>query len=396
VIETGKKEECSGCLACVEVCPVGAIRKNYDNYGFLCVEIDKEKCINCGLCDKTCGFRNLSRLMGRNKGFNKKAFVAVNRDNDELKKSASGGAFAAIAKNFIKNGGIVVGCGIDIENGKANIRHIIVDKERDLHLLQGSKYSQSDMGDIYKTLKEKLEGGQNILFSGTPCQIAGLYGYLKKEYPNLYTIDLACHGIASVSLLEEYIKYLQEEVLHGGVTEIIFRDKQYGNGFFQRVKYKKGNKVKSKSIPPYSHAYWYLIQNSLCLRESCYNCEFADENRIGDITIGDYWGFKKVHPELTQIDASKGVSFIFMNNDKGKYLIENSLADLTLFDSTVEKVLYQGKALKECATATSERNYVLDMWENSGYKALEKYFKKRMGLAYYEVTVKSWLVRLHI
>ena len=195
------KKNCCACGACMNVCPKDAIRMEEDDYGFLYPQIDETKCVQCGACKKVCAYQNGSKLFEP-----KQVFVAVSKNKKQLLNSASGGVFAAVATKILKDGGVVFGATLDFENGHANPHHIKIENQKQLTKLQGSKYVQSAIGITYKQTKDYLKKGRIVLFSGTPCQISGLYEYLGKEYDNLYTIDVICHGVPNAKFFDDYLQ----------------------------------------------------------------------------------------------------------------------------------------------------------------------------------------------
>ena len=200
-----EKNDCCACGACLNICPKQAISMQKDEYGFLYPQIDKGKCIKCGLCLKTCAFQN-SEL----KNIPIKTYAAQS-DNTDLKESASGGIFASIATNVLREGGVVYGAAMEMENDKLIVRHIAVENDADLIKLQGSKYVQSSTEKIYQDVKKKLNDNRLVLFSGTPCQVDGLNSYLGKTYDNLITIDIICHGVPNNQMFQDYIALLEEK-----------------------------------------------------------------------------------------------------------------------------------------------------------------------------------------
>ena len=202
-----KNADCCGCGACRNVCPTDSITMKEDEYGFIYPIIDEEKCINCYRCVNTCAFQNTQEH--QIPIFN---YVAYERDDALLYKSASGGIFASIAKQFINEGGVVFGCSMEMEDGILSTKHVGVDKLEDLYKLQGSKYVQSDTGNIYREVLRELKNNRYVLFSGTPCQVAALKHMIKGDIAkNLITIDLICHGVPSSNLFKSYIKYIEDK-----------------------------------------------------------------------------------------------------------------------------------------------------------------------------------------
>ena len=200
MINIKDKSKCCGCSGCMNICPKNAIIMKEDKNGFKYPIVDKEKCINCGLCEKVCPILNNKKEQQKEI----KAYACYNKNIEERLKSSSGGIFILLAKEILKRNGIVFGAAFD-EN--FNVKHISIDNEKDIEKLMGSKYVQSNMGKVYKEVKEFLENGKYILFSGTPCQIEGLKKFLKKDYDKLYTQDIICHGVPSPKIWQMYLEY---------------------------------------------------------------------------------------------------------------------------------------------------------------------------------------------
>ena len=216
------KKSCCGCGACANICPNGAITMKPDKWGYSYPVVDSSRCVSCGACKKACSYQNGISLHEPIR-----AYAAVNKTQQQLEKSASGGAFSAVATYFLKNESVVYGAALDFEGGHP-IAHLVgIDDASQLWRLQGSKYVQSAVEQTYKQAKQNLDAGKKVLFSGTPCQIAGLYGYLKKEYANLWTIDVICHGVPNLKFFDDYLSI--EGKKRGGVpTGYSFRDKKRG------------------------------------------------------------------------------------------------------------------------------------------------------------------------
>lgn len=215
--------DCCGCGACMNACPKDAIIMKSDKYGFIYPHINLQKCIECGLCVKSCRFINSETSAPQ------KVYAAANQNYNEIMNSASGGVFTAVAREFLKSGGVVFGATLSFDNGHANPHHIQIESVDDLWKLQGSKYVHSEIEFTYSHARIALQAGKKVLFSGTPCQIAGLKSYLKKDYNGLYTIDLICHGVPSGQFFDDYI---QHKTHHIGATikSFNFRDKHLGWG----------------------------------------------------------------------------------------------------------------------------------------------------------------------
>ena len=217
ITDSLKKERCSGCLSCIDACPTNALYASKDYYGFVIPEIDKKKCINCGKCILACPYNNKisTNYLG-------KTYAVLNKKNDIIKKSSSGGVFFSLAKKIIEQNGYVIGATMDRD---FQVKHICIDSVEDIRKLQKSKYIQSDTNGIYRLVKKKLTSGKKVLFTGTPCQVYGLKSYLNdKNYDNLICMDVVCHGVPNQDFFNDYIKYLSKK--EGQIEDYEFRTKK--------------------------------------------------------------------------------------------------------------------------------------------------------------------------
>lgn len=390
-----KKENCFACAACKAVCPTGAITMKADEYGFEYPKIDETKCIGCQKCVKVCAYQNQNDC-----SIPKTAYAAVSLSTNIL-ESASGGVFASVATEFINDSGIVVGSAMENTGDKLLPHHIAVDNLTDLKKLLGSKYVQSDTSEIFSTVKKLLDNGKKVLFSGTPCQVAALYSYLGKKYDNLYTIDIICHGVPSRKMFWDYLDVISEKF--GKITDFVFRDKKRGLTFVSRIKCEQNGKIKIKYIQYGESSYYSYFLQGNTYRDCCYSCKFASENRAGDITIGDFWGIKKQHPELfdgnhTEFDADKGISCLLVNTKKGKELVENYATKLSLHPSSFEKIARENKQLYEPSIPKGNRAEIMNIYKEGGYRALENDFlknnQKEVLMAHVKAKVPLWLKKI--
>lgn len=318
-LEDGKKSTCYGCTTCINLCPTNAITMESDKEGFIYPIIDLEKCINCNKCVEACPIKV-------NKSQYEQSFYGIKaKDLEEKKKSQSGGAAALMTNYIIANGGIVYGA---IIGEDLKVYHERISKEEDKHKLKGSKYVQSTLNDTFVKVKKDLQASKEVLFVGTPCQIAGLREYLKNANTDkLYLCDLICHGVPSPKIYMDYINYI-ENIQKEKILEFDFRDKSFG---WQTSK--ETMKFKNKQIT--ATEYINLFLSNVALRLSCYECRFAILDRTSDITIGDFWGIDKVDPEFLD---DTGVSLVIINNKKGE----------EIFSKIKEKVNYKKYEKEEC------------------------------------------------
>jgi len=322
---------CTGCGACEQVCPTKAISmKPVNEEGFLESVTDFEKCIDCNQCRMTCPQNTKAKLNSPQLNL-----AVRDKDDEELKNSASGGAFAAAARVILSQGGVVVGAAY---NDDMTVSHHIVDGLKDMPKLQSSKYVQSNTAGTFKEVKKMLRDGRTVLYSGTPCQIAGLKGFLRKDYDNLYTMDVICHGVASPKLFVKYLEWLSGK-MGGKIIYYNFRDKSTGWG----LDYMTKTKTKTKTMPCSLDPYYHHFLKGDTYRECCYHCLYARQERVSDITIGDYWGIEKEHPEFY---STKGVSCLLVNTEKGKFLWNLISSEFISLESTFDKVARANHNLK--------------------------------------------------
>ncbi|MBQ7986825.1 MAG: Coenzyme F420 hydrogenase/dehydrogenase, beta subunit C-terminal domain [Clostridia bacterium] len=359
--------ECIGCTACAHSCPTEAIKIQKNTEGFLSAVINDEACIKCGICFNVCPVQQ-----GSNAGEEyKEAYACYSKNKDIQNTSTSGGIFYFIAKEILKKDGTVYGATMD-EN--LVVKHIPIQKEEDLHKLQGSKYVQSELGDTYAEIKDRLENDEYILFSGTGCQVTGLKQYLKKDYEKLLTVDLICHGIPSPGMFEDYTAYLGKK--YGGkVIAYKFRQKnpKEAQSYDTKIEIQKGAKVIEKTISgdddPFTLNY---LQNTLQNKE-CYKCKFASLKRLSDITLGDYWGIGEAHP-----DFSKGnsVSLVLLQTEKALSVWENIKSELEFLPTDKEKILKRNRQLAEPAPYNARRTDVYGNYAKGrfGHKFYFKHF----------------------
>lgn len=375
------KKDCCGCSACKNICSQNAITMKTDEYGYVYPEINYDKCIRCGQCKKICSYQNDVLLQDV-----RSAWVASSKDEKIIVNSASGGVFAVIAKKILEENGIVIGVSLEKIDGKLIPKHIKIDSVDYLRKMQGSKYIQSDMGNIYIEIKKELNKKKKVLFSGTPCQVAALKYFLGKNYENLYTIDIICHGVPSIKIFQDYILNL-EQSLNMEIINFKFRDKSIGWGLCGKIKYKKKDKIMEKILPAGISSYYNLFLTSEIYRENCYSCKYAKRKRIGDITIGDYWGVREEHPEYfynnNKFIEKKGISCLIVNSTQGEKLLDEVKEYLNLEKSTIEKIAKHNEQLNRPSKVGKNRNSILNMYKKNGYKSVETWYRKKLGVKWY-------------
>lgn len=336
MLEIKEKSKCNGCHVCFNICPQNAITMIEDEKGFKYPSIDKEKCTNCGLCEKKCPILNKKE----NEKNNPQAYACYNKDEKTRLQSSSGGIFTLLAEHTLNNDGVVVGASFDEE---FMVKHIIVNNIEDLNKLRTSKYLQSNIGNIYKEVKELLNSNKLVLFTGTPCQINGLFSYLGKEYENLYTQDIICHGVPSPKVWEKYLEYRKNKD-NQEPLKINFREKTEGWKLFSLIfKYSDEKKYEKNQT---QDLFMQAFLRDICLRDSCYACSFKDKNRKSDITLADFWGIQNVLPEM---DDDKGTSLVIVNTEKGKKLYEEIKEETLYKEVDFERSIEFNKAMYKSA-----------------------------------------------
>ena len=298
-----------------------AIRLIESEEGFLYPEIDESKCVDCKLCVKTCPVNCATDANSY-----KAVYAALDKSDEDRAKSTSGGIFALLAKHIIKQGGYVYGAALDND---LVVRHVETHTFECLDRLRKSKYVQSEIGYCYRQAKQRLSNGYQVLFSGTPCQIAGLRNYLKKDYPNLLTIDILCHGVPSPEMFRKYIRS-EEQLALSPLVNIQFRTKKIG--------WKENVTVRefaSGQVADWADTFVPGFLSDYFLRESCYTCPYATEKRQGDITLGDYWGYKETPPEFIE-DDDKGISLVIINSEKGKNAFRSIRREIAFAKRTMD------------------------------------------------------------
>lgn len=305
---------CCGCRACEQLCPTKSITIKEDKEGFLAPVVNEECCSDCGLCLERCAQVNDIHI--KQSVAYPKVYAAKINDKKLLKYSSSGGIFTIIANFVLEQNGLVFGCSWSKD---FVAHHIMIDSKDKLNLLQGSKYVQSDTENTYSQVKQCLKSNKLVLYTGTPCQIGGLKVFLNKDYDNLITTDIVCHGVPSPMLFKKYIDWLGDK--YGSkIISYDFRNKERGGW---GLMFKAKTRTKTKFLPAYLDPYYKAFLEGKTYRECCYLCKYTSSNRIGDITIGDYWGIEKISPKFYSLE---GVSLVLVNSYLGEkvfYKINN-------------------------------------------------------------------------
>lgn len=359
------KYQCCGCNACEMVCGKKAITMIEDEYGFRFPQIDTEKCVGCGSCQKVCCINNDVELCKPGT-----VYAASYKNKDISAKSASGGIFAALAKQVLTEGGIVFGSAY---TKQFDVEVISIEKIEDLPRLQGSKYVQSSMNSSFLKIKSELQTGRTVLFCGVPCQVEALKRFLGRSYENLLLVDIVCHGVPSNRMLKDYLAFLADKK-QMEIQSIQFRTKTKGQNVYGEIAYRQ------EPLISYKSSYYKLFLNCQTFRDSCYHCKFAGTKRPGDISLCDYWGIEDEHPDFVkevEKEGLAGISAIMVNTNAGLAFFERLKQEFLLRESTVEQVAKHNPQLQAPSVETAERKQVLDCYRQSGYQGVDDfYFKK--------------------
>ena len=311
------KSNCYGCGACFNVCPKKAITMKMDDKGFFYPEINNSICCECGLCKKVCQISKEKELLRE-----KTELCFAVKNNDKIRMiSSSGGVYSSISDIILSENGCCVGAAYD---DNMNVVHLIARSVKERNLFRGSKYVQSDMGTIYSKIADLLNQRKKVLFSGTPCQVSGLLFFLKEKnvgITNLVTNDLVCHGVPAPGVWQSYLSFLNKKY-ESKLVKFSFRNKKNGwKGYHIKAEFENGTIINDSEI---TQTYIKLFNRDLILRPSCYKCPYASLNRVGDLTIADFWDIEEI--DYSFLDDI-GVSMVFVNSDTGKKIFKEILED---------------------------------------------------------------------
>lgn len=324
MIQIKDKADCCGCTACASICPKDAITMEPDTLGFKYPKVDLGKCIDCGLCEKVCAFND-----NYDKSLNLKdpeIYAARHKDMHEIETSRSGAAFIAISDYILENGGIVYGVGY---KDHFRVAHKRATTKEERNEFKGSKYVQSDLDGIFRQVKKDLKYGYTVLFSGTPCQTAGLNSYIgKKLRENLILVDIVCHGVPSPYIWRDYLSYIEKKYKNE-VVKVDFRDKSRigWSGHIESFIFNNGRKIESK-------IYTNLFYQHIMLRSSCGNCHYTNFARPSDFTIADYWGWERISKDFNS--DNKGCSLLFISTKKGLNIFNHISNDMYLIRTKID------------------------------------------------------------
>ncbi len=377
-IKTQRAADCCGCRACEQICAHHAISFHVDEEGFLYPSINETDCVQCGLCEKVCPMEQAETMLNPQG----RAYAFQLSDKESLLNSSSGGAFYAISSFVLSENGVVYGAAFD---GKI-VKHKRVDCQANILDLMGSKYVQSDTGDTYSQVKQDLKEGKNVFYTGTPCQIAGLRLFLRKEHENLLTADLVCHGTPSPKILADTISHIEDR-LNAHFQSYSFRDKKVGGwSCASSSSYKIGEKRTYLKYSKEMEAYFNAFISGHLMRMNCYHCPFARLERTGDITIADYWGVKKLHPEFPNI--GKGMSLFVSNTEKGEHIIQKLLFKNFVREIDLLQAAQKNRNMQMSTPYVVERESIYKLFFNDYKGFLKKYYKGN----YFKAKIKAYVI----
>ena len=357
MIDKLSPNECALCGSCADACPTGAISFDKEYLDFRYPVIDPDKCVSCGLCEKACPVLSLGAKAADTLEEHR-VYAARNPDTDVRRSSSSGGVFWALAKNTLSCGGYVCGAVFDEE---FHVRHIISNREEDVRKMMGSKYAQSDLTSVYKEIKALLKAEETVLFTGCPCQVAALRSFLGKEYENLVTVDIICHGTPSSAILRTYLSDMETKY-RSKIRDICCRDKKYGWHLSSiRISFENGGEYISPiTIDPLMRGYF----GATVLKESCYDCRFKNFRSGSDLTIGDFWGAEIA---LKELDDNTGLSAVIANSPRGEQFLRQCRLDL--WEQEMDTVIQFNRNLIAPTRKNPARDAFYDFVQEHGLSA---------------------------
>jgi len=368
MITVTEKSKCSGCYACYSSCPRSCIRIVSDPEGFWYPQVDADNCVDCGICEQKCPILQKSAPSSSEPPL----VVAAINTNDSIRlNSSSGGIFTLLAEDIIAQGGVVFGAAYSEDY--LRVEHICVDNKEELERIRGSKYVQSRISDTYKEVKQYLDSGRKVLFTGTPCQIGGLYSFLGANHDHLYTQDIICHGVPSPDIWTKYLQYHRQRA-GSEIKKVLFRNKRSGwkSYSMQIVFINDSEYINDFHADPYMRAFL----SNICLRPSCYNCSFKSINRQADITLADFWG---VQNELPQFDDDRGTSLIMVHSGKGKEMLSRISHSIKMQEVCADVVKqYNSAAVHSVACNKNRSKFFKEVTCDNFDKVTNLYCKKSL------------------
>ncbi len=361
MIRIENKALCTGCRACAEVCPRSCITMEVDKEGFLYPHVEEKACVDCDRCVQICPVLAQQGKRMEKPG-HEEAYAAYTNHPAIQLTSSSGGLFTEFATYVIQQGGVVFGVALD---EACHAVHCYAETEEELVQFRGSKYMQSVIGTAYRDAKTFLNAGRWVLFSGTPCQIAGLMSYLDRPYERLITQDLICHGVPSSAVWDSYVASKKK----GKLTHVTFRDKTYGWSAFSIVcHYSDGTKDSARSL---DDPYMQVFLKNYCLRPSCYACAYKGKHHTSDLTLADFWGIDQVAPDMNH---GAGTSLVLIHTDKGRALYREILQRITAKEVDYDVSTRLNPVMYEPAYRPAKRDAFMETVISEGFaKAYRRY-----------------------
>lgn len=361
--------DCIGCGVCFKKCPHNAITMKEDKNGFVYPEINLDLCTHCDICRKSCPINKENITSDY---FGNVCYAAKNKDDDERLASTSGGVFSSLAHYILKNNGSIYGAYLD---SNYHLEHIRITKDKELEKVRGSKYIQSDVTSVFTSIKDDLKNKKMVIFCGTPCQVGAIKSYLGKEYDNLLTVSVVCHGVMNESILKKYLEELKIEYNADKLEKFKFRTKEHGQWTVSSVKYKLDGLNVIKSFT--DDALMNLYLNDLVLRKACYNCHYKGKNNQADLIIGDFWGAEVT---LKDFFDQNGVSSVIVNSKKGEEFLNKvkfkEIMDVR--DAKFDDIVKYNPALVSSVSYKVERDSILkELQVNSIHLISSNYNKQK-------------------
>lgn len=360
------EERCTGCTACQNVCPKKCIEMKSDINGFLYPNVEKQStCIECNQCENICPI-----IHKKNNEYRSVAYAAFSKNENLREESSSGGIFSEIAMQILSQDGVVYGAAYDEQ---FEVKHCCIDRAEDLWKLRGAKYAQSNLDSIFPDVLGKLQNGKKVLFSGTPCQVAGLKAFLRKEYANLYLVDFICHGVPSPMAWKAYIEYRTRNDANGKLPIAVnLRSKVTGWSRYQYSNVFQYEDGKTYSVKSSDSLFMKLFVGDSISRPSCENCQFKGYHRDSDITLGDFWGIWDIAPEM---DDNKGTSAVLIQSAKGADLWNTIHENVKVREVDLKEVSLQNPSLLYSSKANPNREEVLEKIRNGKIGKCEALFE---------------------
>jgi len=384
-------QNCSSCAACANACARDAITMLLDVEGFYRPVIDAKKCVECGMCERACPWSKSVKNPNA-ADISPKTLAAYAKDESVRLQSSSGGIFTVLAERVLADGGVVIGVA---QLDKAHFGHIVVDNKADLVKLRGSKYVQADVGLVYREVRSQLKVGRKVLFSGTPCQVAGLYAVLDNAATSadLFTVDIVCHGSPSVKVFEKYVAEMEKDK-SALVKSTRFRDKRNGWRLFSMTS--SLNTISgdcfqiSKTLR--EDKFMRVFLQNICLNTSCADCHYGKLPRIADITLGDYWNIASVHPEM---DDDKGTSVVLLNTAHGRGLFESIADKVVQCESSVDAAIAGNPCIvSSCKPHPNRTDFFVNFDKYSLNELVNKYCPSPSPLKKQIIRLRCFLKRL--